>query len=305
MLASGRIPDTHRQWRRAVGDSLDIADLDLLLAVAPNRRHTADFLLAGATGPQTTIDEQLQLVAEVSSPHMAHEFGAIWQGSSLPESLQRLISGGDQSAGLLADKLRTYWSVALEPYWPAMRAVFDEDVAFRAGELTKGGIMMMLAELHPEVSIDDDGSDASRSFHPDEGDLTGTGLQLVPSIFSGPSFALVTGADVRARLIYPARGIGNLWTSADRTCHRDALAALLGRSRAMILSSLATPRSTTDLALHLGQSPPAVSQHLSVLRRSGLVVSWRSGRSVLYRQTRLGQSIAAAENQPLDKSPSR
>jgi DNA-binding transcriptional ArsR family regulator len=44
----------------------------------------------------------------------------------------------------------------------------------------------------------------------------------------------------------------------------------------------------------IGQSPPSISQHLSVLRRSGLVTSWRSGRSVLYRRTTLASSIVEA-----------
>ena len=45
----------------------------------------------------------------------------------------------------------------------------------------------------------------------------------------------------------------------------------------------------------VGQSPGSVNQHLSVLRGSGLVVSRRSGRSVLYRQTPLAQSMIAAQ----------
>jgi DNA-binding transcriptional ArsR family regulator len=78
----------------------------------------------------------------------------------------------------------------------------------------------------------------------------------------------------------------------------DTLASLLGRSRAAILTSLSVPRCTTELALTLGQSPPAVSQHLSVLRRSALVVSWRSGRKVLYKRTALGASIVESATTP-------
>src|SRR5262249_30877739 len=42
-----------------------------------------------------------------------------------------------------------------------------------------------------------------------------------------------------------------------------------GRGRAAVLSCLGLPMSTTELALRLGMSPPAVSQHLATLRRSG------------------------------------
>ena len=51
--------------------------------------------------------------------------------------------------------------------------------------------------------------------------------------------------------------------------------------------------STTQVARSVGQSAGSVNQHLAVLRESGMVTSWRSGRSVLYRQTALGGSLVA------------
>jgi DNA-binding transcriptional ArsR family regulator len=39
---------------------------------------------------------------------------------------------------------------------------------------------------------------------------------------------------------------------------------------------------------------PAVSAHLDVLRRAGLVTSWRAGRRVLYQTTPLARSVLAA-----------
>ena len=73
----------------------------------------------------------------------------------------------------------------------------------------------------------------------------------------------------------------------------DRLAALLGRSRATILTLVHIPMSTTQIARSVGQSAGSVNQHLTVLRESGMVTSWRSGRSVLYRQTALGGSLVA------------
>jgi hypothetical protein len=37
--------------------------------------------------------------------------------------------------------------------------------------------------------------------------------------------------------------------------------------------------------------PGSVNQHLSVLRRAGLVTAWRSGRFVVYERTALGTSV--------------
>jgi len=57
---------------------------------------------------------------------------------------------------------------------------------------------------------------------------------------------------------------------------------------------LATPASTTDLARRYEITPGAVSQHLTVLRRCGLVASHRVGRRVLYRRTPAADTLLAA-----------
>lgn len=302
LLASGSVPELHRPWFTAVRDSLRHTRLELLLTAVPARGYLPDFLISGAGSPQTTIEQQLQLVTELSGAQLAREFEAAWRGERIPPVLQGLVAEGNSGARRLADALWSYWSAAIAPYWRELRAVFDDDVAHRATALTKGGVGAMLAELHPEVSMHGEQLRIDQCAGP-EGDLTTAGVLLVPSVFCWPYVAFAVGADGPACLTYPARGIGNVWNSAKEPAPDDALGALLGRSRAGILSALELARSTTELALELGQSPPAVSQHLAVLRRNGLVFSWRSGRSVYYRRTPLGDSIAAAGSWSLDASP--
>ncbi|HWN01250.1 MAG TPA: helix-turn-helix domain-containing protein, partial [Streptosporangiaceae bacterium] len=52
-----------------------------------------------------------------------------------------------------------------------------------------------------------------------------------------------------------------------------------------------SPATTTALARSLGVTPSAVSQHLAVLHRGGLVDKRRSGRTVLYQTTALGLAL--------------
>src|SRR6478735_3681565 len=121
-------------------------------------------------------------------------------------------------------------------------------------------------------------------------------MTLTPSVFAWPGLILDDGQGDRFGLTYAARGVARVWeglTAMDRN-DDEPLAALLGRTRAAILELTAVPLSTTQIARELGQSPGSVNQHLSVLRGTGLVVSRRSGRSVLYRQTPLAQSMTAA-----------
>jgi len=67
----------------------------------------------------------------------------------------------------------------------------------------------------------------------------------------------------------------------------DVFGALSSIPRRQILTFLSqTALSTTDLAGRFSLSPPAVSRHLAVLQRAGLVVSERQGQRVLYRLKR-------------------
>ena len=71
-------------------------------------------------------------------------------------------------------------------------------------------------------------------------------------------------------LAYPVRGIATLWETGPPPAPR-ALAALIGPTRAALLTALAEPSSTTSLAGRLQVTAGAVSQHLSVLRDAGMV----------------------------------
>ena len=82
-------------------------------------------------------------------------------------------------------------------------------------------------------------------------------------------------------IVYAPRGIATLWEPAEHA--PDALADLLGRRRAMLLAAL--PATTQELARAHAASPAGVSEHLSVLRRAGLVAGRREGRTVRYART--------------------
>jgi DNA-binding transcriptional ArsR family regulator len=67
----------------------------------------------------------------------------------------------------------------------------------------------------------------------------------------------------------------------------QVFAALASAPRRQMVAFLAqTALSTVELARRFGMSAPAVSRHLGVLLRAGLVESEREGQSVLYRLRR-------------------
>lgn len=298
VLSSRQVHPVHRGWIEATRNKLHSADMTLLSAVVPARPFVASFLFAGASDRATSIEQQLSLLAEMPAEVMRKDLEDVWRGDQMPLAAQNLVAQGAAGPRCLAEALWRYWSVAIEPHWQVMRAVLDDDVAHRAGELTNHGVVGLLGDVHPEISVQGEVLQIDKKKHRghrEHHDLAGAGMLLVPSVFVWPNVIFATGSSGPPSLTYPARGTGNLWSGSEapRTVE-NTLGALLGRSRAAILSQLTLPYSTTELALKLGQSPPSISQHLSVLRQSGLVISWRSRRSVLYRRTELATSLIEA-----------
>jgi len=112
----------------------------------------------------------------------------------------------------------------------------------------------------------------------------------MPVVLSSPYVLIKKSTSTQTTVRYPARGAGALWTAGTHPPPGSAI-RLLGRARAEILGALQSPTTTSDLARALDITPSAVSQHLAVLRNSGLVARERTGRSVLYLTTELGTRL--------------
>jgi DNA-binding transcriptional ArsR family regulator len=112
----------------------------------------------------------------------------------------------------------------------------------------------------------------------------------VPSVFVWPRVFAKLDPPWQPVLRYAPRGVGVLWESAT-TAPSAALAGVLGRSRAELLTALDAPASTLDLARRTGLTPGGVSQHLTALKAAGLVSAHRAGRFVLYARTSVAEEL--------------
>jgi hypothetical protein len=283
----------HLPWaieaRRATAD----LDLSLLRALEPSGVYTPDFFSPPPTSPLAEVEDELAAVAATPPEQAVAEIRRSYRRApSLPPVIASFLEDPAAGVAAVADLLRVYWGRALAPHWPRLRALLEGDVLHRARQMADGGAERLFADIDPTVSWADNVLSIDKPAQQDV-DLEERGLLFVPSAFAWPDVVLITDPKWQPTIAYPARGAATLWEPA-RAAPPDALGALLGKLRAGVLMALDRPRSTTDLARALGVSAGGVSQHLSVLRRAGLVHGHRVGRVVLYLRSPAGDGLVGA-----------
>ena len=291
-------PEVLRPWLvrardryRALGRETDIG---VIIALSPPG-WGADFLAPVPANVRTTIGELLDQVRSTPADQAHREVAeALRRQPRVDPRVERILTS-DRVAGYAADVLAAAWQALLEPEWHTLRAILERDVVYRAGQLASKGWAAALTGLHADLSWRQGRIELNRWPADEDAALGGRGLLFVPSVFVWPRLALTLDPPWPPALIYPARGVSALWERPGRTGPGTALDRLLGSSRAAILLALEDPASTTQLAAALGQTLGGIGDHLAVLRDAGLITRARSGRSVLYRRTAVGDALTAAE----------
>jgi DNA-binding transcriptional ArsR family regulator len=277
----------HVEWVREVRGSLDDLDLRPAFALLSHSSYIPDFFTPPPESPLTTIADDFQRMLATSSAQIRKEVGVVAEEGLAPE-LQAFIAQPRRELRRLVRTLEEYWRRALAPSWPRIDALLQADLAARGRELAERGPVAALDRLHPNARWRDDRLRVDVTLDR-TCELGGRGLQLVPSAFHWTRPRAIIGAPWQPTVIYPARGVGLLW-QPDLPA-TDALARILGRTRARILTALAAPASTTQLATRLGITPGGASQHLTALAAAGLVAGQRHGREVLYLRTPRGDAL--------------
>ncbi|WP_405760901.1 ArsR/SmtB family transcription factor [Streptomyces sp. NBC_00045] len=285
ILRDPGISALHLPWYRSVLPRLGALDRELLRALVADRLTLPDFLTPRPTVFEPSFADELAVVRRTPPSTVTRDLLAAHSPNPLPHTLltEEPAALRDRICALLA----AYWELAVRPFWPQIRLVAEADMTYRARQLARGGARMLFADMHPQLRWEDDGSRGVLRIHRTIGGYhtkaSGRGLLLAPSVFCHKP-APPVGPDEPPWLLYPSRGVATLWSpTPDPT--DAALVRLLGAPRARLLTLLAEPRSTAELARRLRVTPSAVSQHLRVLYDAGLATRARQGRHVLYRRT--------------------
>jgi DNA-binding transcriptional ArsR family regulator len=282
------------RWRRWAAERLADEPFDLPHAwplVVTGRPSWPEFLVPAPADPGAGIDADLAALRRTTAGQVRTSLDRVF-GADPPAAARSLRARPAAGLRRVATELRLAHDRLVAPHWPRIRAVLDADIAHRARRLADGGARALFADLHPDLSWLDDRLVLGKPGDRNErmADLGPGGLVLVPVVLGPPWPTIRRRTSTQTTVRYPARGVGALWT-AGTAPPPAGLVQLLGRTRAELLEALRSPATTGDLARAFGVTPSAISQHLRVLRDTGLVGRTRAGRSVLHLTTALGADL--------------
>ncbi len=238
------------------------------------------------------LDDALDVVAATPRARLHSELARTWRGGGRPPAwVRQLVDGDREAVRTLVRALRDCYLACIAPYWPEIVTSFRADVARRMAVAAQDGLGAVLGTLHRDLAWRDGALERTCNSvgKPGEFWLDGSGLQILPSpLWTGPPlFTVSPPAAGGSAVIYAARGAAE----HDGLPQPEALAALIGRTRALVLGALRSPSSTAELAARVGISAPSASEHAAVLRDADLIETIRNGRGVRHSLTPLGRSL--------------
>jgi DNA-binding transcriptional ArsR family regulator len=253
-----------------------------------------EFLVPAPAVRAPDFDDELARLRATPAEAVRASLRRVFSDHPWPDSATELFERPRESLAEIAAELAECHERLVRPYWERIRPVLEADIAYRAGLLADGGARSLFSDLHPDlrwsqgtlmINDTDEGPPGGRVM------LGPDGVVLMPSVFNWPQVSYSKATSSQTTLLYPARGTATVWQ--DGACGDPARAVedLLGTARARLLDALRSPATTSALAVRFGVTPSAVSQHLAVLHRGGLVDRQRSGRRVLYQASELGLAL--------------
>jgi len=262
-----------------------------------------EFLVPAPESRMPELGAELARLRATPAEAVRASLHRVWEGHPWPDSARELDARPRESLAEIAAELAECHDRLVAPHWERIRPVLEADIAYRAGLLAGGGARSLFSDLHPDLHWSGGTltlTDTDQGPSPFKITLGPDGVVLMPSIFNWPRVSPSRATSTQTIMLYPARGAATVWeggawadsaSAGEGGDREEAAEALLGAPRVRLLAALRSPATTTALARRLGVTPSAVSQHLAVLHRGGLVDKRRSGRAVLYQTTALGLAL--------------
>jgi DNA-binding transcriptional ArsR family regulator len=243
-----------------------------------------DFLTP--SGPVTDIDVGCEAVLCTPRRLLRADLSAVFAKRVAPTWVRSLGDGDSVLMGEVTRAVRDSYELLIAPHWAEVREVVAADLAVRTRQLTEDGVGALLGNLPGVLGWD---GRVLRTRYPVDRTvhLGGRGLVLVPSYFSWGNPVTWINQELPPMLVYQALG----HRARAEVSVSERLVSLLGGTRAECLRILHAPRTTTELAEHLGASIGTASKQAAILRETGLITSDRRGPAVLHNITALGVAL--------------
>lgn len=281
----GFAPAAWEGWRTDFAILIKDPDVRLVLGLSEGR--TGSLLwVPGTPTLERTFAEDLQALRQLPDDLVRSDLERLGVDTITAVDL-------DQFRNRVESGMTTLWHALLDNSWPAVRSVAEHEISRVTSVLQGCGWEGVFDSVAAGVSWDGDALEISDFDQADDHESRQPGLIMMPSIFvqSGP--VVWYGSSGTPVIVFPARGIGNLFSAWPNSA--DPLAALLGPNRARILRVLQSPTTVTRLHELLGLSLGSLSRQLTVIVDAGLASSRRVGRTVEYELTSTGRTLLAAQ----------
>ena len=304
LLANPGRSALNRPWVRWARSELDQQPLRLPRVwplIVNDLPYWPEFLFPAPAGKSPAVDEELASLCATPAEAVRASLRRVFGEGRWPDAATDLFERPREALAEIAAEIAEYHDRLIAPHWERIRPVLDADISYHAALLAGGGARSLFSDLHPDLRWS-----AGRLFMTDaEAEradpwvaLGPDGLVLLPSVFTWPDWSIKKATSTQTTMLYPARGAATVWpggvvlsASAGVRADRAAVESLLGTPRARLLDALRSPATTSALARRFGVTPSAISQHLAVLHRTGLIDRQRSGRRVLYQASELGLAL--------------
>ncbi|MEV7280040.1 helix-turn-helix domain-containing protein [Streptomyces sp. NPDC093111] len=273
-------------WRGRVLRALPAASTPLA-DLAPSGRPPT-FLDVDVEGD--TLAAGFAHIRSTSPGTVRSELERVYGTAPAPPWIQGLYAGDATAWRTVRRAQHAAYETVLAPVWSVVQDLHRDEFTRHALAVAAHGPAAALTALAPGSRFHE-GVWEWPGARARDVRLARRGLVLLPTFHhpAGPLLQDLPGRPVL--LTYPA-GPGLPPVPQGPGPRDEALAPVLGRTRAELLRLLAAPHTTTDLARALRVSNATASAHAAALRAAGLVTTRRTGRSVTHERTSLGALLA-------------
>ncbi|MEV8374269.1 winged helix-turn-helix domain-containing protein [Kribbella sp. NPDC056861] len=291
LLAVGQTQPWQREWRDRHLPAFQ-AMLDALPVTAAIAEHsfgpgwTADFLTRAPRRLGLPFEAELETFGSYTDDQLRTHLYDVRQ-AKLPPILTASSPTDRVLVDAAAELVSWVWTQTVQPDWDRRRRVLRSDVVARTSRLATGGWSSVIDDMRPGMRWLGGGELQINTYgYPPQDLHLATDLYFIPAHCPGRGWSM-WDEKTRFGIVYPVTGV----FTQDLAPTPDALANLLGRGRATLLTRLDSPMSTTQLVALTGMSLGAVGDHLKTLREAGAIQRRRSAREVLYWRTTLGDLL--------------